>query len=169
MTAKDLYEHLQSHTENFLGKTSPCEICGKLLKNKYSLKVHLESFKETAGLLLIQNQIIMNIYAGVRPSAPSQLRLSPPPERFRCRYYPPLVTRLSYNIINPCRHSPIFDLGPCCVIYLLFFVVFGTCWQFISRLMLRQCMRRGRAGSLPVICVERFLNQRKEEIKLTIE
>jgi len=43
LTARELFEHLQSHTENYLGKTSPCEICGKLLKNKYSLKAHVEA------------------------------------------------------------------------------------------------------------------------------
>jgi len=46
MTAKDLYEHLQSHSQTFMGKTSPCEICGKLLKNKYSLKAHVEAVHE---------------------------------------------------------------------------------------------------------------------------
>jgi len=43
MTAKDFFEHLQSHSKNFIGKTAPCEICGKLLKNKYVLKAHVES------------------------------------------------------------------------------------------------------------------------------
>ena len=39
LTARELFEHLQSHNIHFIGKTFPCEICGKLLKNKYSLKV----------------------------------------------------------------------------------------------------------------------------------
>jgi len=46
MTAKDFYEHLQSHGKDFIGKTAPCEICGKLLKNKYILKSHVESVHE---------------------------------------------------------------------------------------------------------------------------
>lgn len=46
MTAKDFFEHLQSHGKDFIGKTAPCEICGKLLKNKYILKAHVESVHE---------------------------------------------------------------------------------------------------------------------------
>ena len=56
MTAKDLYEHLQSHSQTFMGKTSPCEICGKLLKNKYSLKVRKKLF--IIGIIFI---IFLNI------------------------------------------------------------------------------------------------------------
>jgi len=43
ITAKEFFEHLQSHSKDFIGKTAPCEICGKLLKNKYVLKAHVES------------------------------------------------------------------------------------------------------------------------------
>ncbi|XP_023338079.1 zinc finger protein 726, partial [Eurytemora carolleeae] len=43
LTARELFEHLQSHNIHFIGKTFPCEICGKLLKNKYSLKAHVEA------------------------------------------------------------------------------------------------------------------------------
>jgi len=46
MTAKEFYEHLQSHGKDFIGKTAPCEICGKMLKNKYILKSHVESVHE---------------------------------------------------------------------------------------------------------------------------
>ena len=46
LTAKDLFEHLQQHGKNYLGKTAPCEICGKLLKNKYVLKAHVEAVHE---------------------------------------------------------------------------------------------------------------------------
>ena len=46
MTAKEFFEHLQQHGKNFLGKTAPCEICGKMLKNKYVLKAHVEAVHE---------------------------------------------------------------------------------------------------------------------------
>ena len=46
LTAKDFFEHLQQHGKNYLGKTAPCEICGKLLKNKYVLKAHVEAVHE---------------------------------------------------------------------------------------------------------------------------
>eukprot|EP00092_Neocalanus_flemingeri_P001520 GFUD01001622.1.p1 GENE.GFUD01001622.1~~GFUD01001622.1.p1 ORF type:complete len:532 (+),score=116.63 GFUD01001622.1:82-1677(+) len=46
MTAKDFFEHLQSHGKDFIGKTAPCEICGKMLKNKYILKSHVEAVHE---------------------------------------------------------------------------------------------------------------------------
>ena len=46
LTAKEFFEHLQQHGKNFVGKTAPCEICGKMLKNKYVLKAHVEAVHE---------------------------------------------------------------------------------------------------------------------------
>ena len=46
LTAKDFFEHLQQHGKNYQGKTAPCEICGKMLKNKYVLKAHVEAVHE---------------------------------------------------------------------------------------------------------------------------
>jgi hypothetical protein len=46
LTAKTLYEHIDVHTKHLNPKTSPCEICGKLLKDKYTLKAHVEAVHE---------------------------------------------------------------------------------------------------------------------------
>lgn len=46
LTAKTLYEHIDVHTKHLNAKTSPCEICGKLLKDKYTLKAHVEAVHE---------------------------------------------------------------------------------------------------------------------------
>ena len=46
LTAKDFFEHLQQHGKDYVGKTAPCEICGKMLKNKYVLKAHVEAVHE---------------------------------------------------------------------------------------------------------------------------
>ena len=46
LTAKEFFEHLQQHGKHFVGKTAPCEICGKMLKNKYVLKAHVEAVHE---------------------------------------------------------------------------------------------------------------------------
>jgi len=46
LTAKQFFEHLQAHGKNYIGKTAPCEICGKMLKNKYVLKAHVEAVHE---------------------------------------------------------------------------------------------------------------------------
>jgi len=46
LTAKDFFEHLQKHGKDYIGRTAPCEICGKMLKNKYVLKAHVEAVHE---------------------------------------------------------------------------------------------------------------------------